>query len=267
MFTTQNGLCVVQDDNNDDFRNDVCNLKQFVSVDNFRPVPYDFTMMPLNVNYNINNSNYNDDNTTKNQNTDVDTKQEVKTIDETNDYGYTSIGGGINGDGSNTTENYSYGNYENMVHVGSVPPPPPPHSLMSSNASPYYYMYNSPYPNHGGLYMPSSPIHCVQQAQQTNFYPNQFYHPMQPTNSYGGSNTNFMNFSPAPFYHHQSSPNTFTVPTTGTGNGNINVNFSARKSILRSGSDLPSDISTLQYFFNLGIDYYRQTQMNLNLGK
>ncbi|XP_055844906.1 protein ovarian tumor locus isoform X2 [Episyrphus balteatus] len=142
-----------------------------------------------------------------------------------------------------TDEYLSYGFDPSIIQTG-------PQALIPNGGGPMYYMYNAGYPPAGGMYMPAPPPPQMIATTQNHvgFCP-QYYQVPQPSSGSGGYNG-------TPSIHRRQSN---TTPLTGR------INFDVKKSVKANGSDLPVDVATLRYFFNLGLEYHQKLYKNIDL--
>lgn len=139
-----------------------------------------------------------------------------------------------------TDEYFSYGFDPSIIQTG-------PQALIPNGGAPLYYMYNPAYPPAGGMYMPAPPPPQMIASTQghVGFCPQ--YYQVPP----GGGSGSY-NGSPSIQRRGQSN----TTPLTGR------INFDVKKSVKANGSDLPVDVATLRYFFNLGLEYHQKLYRN-----
>lgn len=117
-------------------------------------------------------------------------------------------------------------------------------SSMSYGNQPYCYAYSEPFP-YDSLTQATFCTHPYS-AQQFSFAPQRPY-----TGSFYGAPFPMMTPIGDGFTGHQASND--DVP-----------NFQAHPSVVSNGSDLPlHDLITLRYFFNLGVEYFRNNQFRL----
>ncbi|XP_055909119.1 protein ovarian tumor locus isoform X2 [Eupeodes corollae] len=142
-----------------------------------------------------------------------------------------------------TDEYFSYGFDPSIIQTG-------PQALIPNGGAPLYYMYNPAYPPAGGMYMPAPPPPQMIASTQghVGFCPQ--YYQVPP----GGGSGSY-NGSPSIQRRGQSN----TTPLTGR------INFDVKKSVKANGSDLPVDVATLRYFFNLGLEYHQKLYRNSDL--
>lgn len=127
------------------------------------------------------------------------------------------------------------------------PPPPPPHSLGVAQPSPLLTSGNTPNPSYYAAQTPYVPGANTTQAGQS------FTAPLNvPTETSSTNNT------PARLPHRSVSNTPTNTPLSGR------INYDAKKSLKANGIDLPSDVATLRFFYNMGLDYYHKQKANEN---
>ncbi|XP_055630111.1 protein ovarian tumor locus-like isoform X2 [Toxorhynchites rutilus septentrionalis] len=95
--------------------------------------------------------------------------------------------------------------------------------------------------------------------------PSTFYAPSYPSHAYAFATQGAM---PCPYYAPPNPMmNSIVAPHLNAPNIKYNdgfPNFHANHSVISNGSDLPlHDLVTLRYFYNLGVEYFRQNQLRL----
>lgn len=131
------------------------------------------------------------------------------------------------------------GNYLNAVNPYYPPPPPPPPTQT----------LNAPQPSH---MLSSNPTNST-------YYSNTYFaNGVQSTQTLAPSSSNIqtvVNNTPNQLrLSNKSAQNTPTNSTPLSGR----INYDAKKSIKANGIDLPTDVATLRFFYNLGLDYYQK---------
>ncbi|KAM7349309.1 ovarian tumor isoform 2-T2 [Cochliomyia hominivorax] len=122
------------------------------------------------------------------------------------------------------------------------PPPPPPPTLGVAQPSPMLATANTPNPS---FYAPQTSYPSAANSAQSS----QSFAP--PTNvPTSGNNT------PARLPHRSVSNTPTNTPLSGR------INYDAKKSLKANGIDLPSDVATLRFFYNMGLDYYHKQKSN-----
>lgn len=140
---------------------------------------------------------------------------------------------------------YAYPYENGVIHAGSH--------------NPFYCMYNSqPFPTPPGPVVPHGVY--VQPASSGS----------QPVSSAYFPTLGTLPPPPPPIFSAMTSTSSNTMTTSNVCRHHTlsalpgRVNFAATRSILPSGDDLPQDIPTLRFFYNLGFDYF---QMQKTTGK
>lgn len=109
-------------------------------------------------------------------------------------------------------------------------------------------LYYAGYPAAGGMYIPAPPP-GPQMFAAPQYCPQ--YYQVPPTSCGSGSHNG------TPSIHRRGQSN--TTPLSGR------INFDVKKSVKANGSDLPMDMATLRYFFNLGLEYHQKTYKSIDL--
>uniref|UniRef100_A0A1A9W929 OTU domain-containing protein n=1 Tax=Glossina brevipalpis TaxID=37001 RepID=A0A1A9W929_9MUSC len=164
-------------------------------------------------------------------------------------------------------EDYPSYNYE--CNLPPVPIHPPPFvSIVNGAPGSLYYVCNSA----GNVYMPPPPLNM----QSSMLPPPAAPGVLLPSNSYLNSTSAFQNSAVSQeactakinqlvenyqsIYDRTQSNIGMKHNNNFTNNSTINyrINYDAKRSVKKDGIDLPTDIATLRYFYNLGIDHYHK---------
>lgn len=156
-------------------------------------------------------------------------------------------------------EYYSYG-YDGNLHQTTL--------LPANAGGTFYYTCGPGYPPPNNLYiqapppMPQPPVITSSATSGASGHTGTYYHP----NPFYSS---AMLPSTVPQQTYANSPAVITpnvTPSTRGGRGanslvtslNGRINWDAKKSMKSNGMDLPADVATLRYFYNLGLEYHNK---------
>ena len=173
--------------------------------------------------------------------------------------------------------------YGYCTYDGGIPPQGAAFMPAVNGINSFYYLCNNAVVPSGTTYFngatpyfppppPSSQTLCVQQPQTspglTSVNPtNPSYSSTHLVNSVGGSQSTQSGAPPPSTNVHppaNNTPNQLRASNRNAQNTPKNtplsgrINYDAKKSIKANGNDLPTDIATLRFFYNLGLDYYQK---------
>lgn len=139
------------------------------------------------------------------------------------------------------------GNYINSTNSYFAPPP---QSLGMAQPSPMLAPTNTLNPS----YYAQSAFSSVAMGNNQNFAPPPIDVPLSVKNT------------PSRLPHRSVSNTPTNTPLSGR------INYEANKSVKANGNDLPNDVATLRFFYNMGLDYYhkqkgRQRDNGLHINK
>ncbi|XP_055370968.1 protein ovarian tumor locus-like [Condylostylus longicornis] len=259
-------------------------LKQYCSLDNFTSTiiskPIEIIAMPLNVESERTPLN---NNAQRNQNN----NSELKSLDSA-----------INNKVDETASRSPSAQHTSQQDRGEVIEPTclvENNMILESNSAmatvvgndascpyPLYNYYTEPYyayhPFDNSIIHATSGGHsyyCVVPNPTSNVIPhtappnNVFMSPGSAVScgSTGGVNNHITSLgyysSSGAFFPASAIPQPIINPSASNGrqvlnNNSNNVNFAVQKSVMECGADLPKDVATLRFFFNLGWDYYNE---------
>lgn len=263
QFTSQ--YCLSNLKSVDDFYDDpkhtkqdcIYKLNQFTHLENFQTQTMEYCTMPLTIEHsrdiNDNKSSHRNDSSRAQSRCSDIPKQEC--AEEHPNVAYENNvaieqhevipeGHQIYAGATYSDDYVTYGYDPSIIQAG-------PQALMPNGGAPLYYMYNAGYPAAGGMYIPAPPPPPPQMVAATgqnhvSYCPQYYQIPAQASGS--GS------YSGTPSISRRGQSN--TTPLSGR------INFDVKKSVKANGSDLPVDVATLRYFFNLGLEYHQKIYKN-----
>lgn len=218
----------------------VNNLKQYTTFQHFQPTPVEYLAMPLHVDRKgdpKSNQKSTDSSRSGQENSNENNEDEGESDYTQPQENYSFPGYGY------LTESY-YTFFDNNAGVHTGPP-----GITNGPPPPYYCMYNpGPVFSPNGSTMSHSvyvppPVHCTQ--AHSGYYPSSYYQAGTQSSS--------------------SAVTSVTTSTSTSSRRNVStfalsnrINYAAPKSEDEAGSDLPTDIPTLRYFYNMGVEYFKK---------
>lgn len=177
---------------------------------------------------------------------------------------------------------YGYCGYESVMPTsGTIMPPPPANSgyyYLCNNAlaapanyinATHSYILPPPLPQSIAITQPSPMLATTHTANASYYTPSHYNsasHTVQsnpPSLAASSSCVSTTSVSNTPSrVPSRSAANTPTkTPVSGR------INYEAKKSIKSNGNDLPHDMATLRYFYNMGLDYFQKQKVTTAEGK